>query len=75
MTKRRFYKMRQMLVTKVLQDAKARGEEVKGHWISRMGQPNFGGIIPEGCRLSGQVLRSYEQAWELLKPIREIYGL
>ena len=71
MTKKRFFKLRQALMTKVIQNAKAQGNtNANGYYLYRMQRPNFGVVITGG-EYEGEVLTSYKQAWEGLKPLRD----
>lgn len=71
MTKKRFFKLRQALITKVIQNAKAEGNaNANGHYLYRMQRPNFGVVIAGG-EYEGEVLTSYKQAWECFKPLRD----
>ena len=74
MTKKRFFKLRQALMAKVIQNGKAEGVECNGYWLNRMPQPKFGATIEMG-KYAGQKLTSYEQAWETLKPLRDAFGM
>lgn len=74
MTRKRFFKLRQALMTKVMADSKSKGIDVKGYWLYKMPTPNWGTVIPYGEH-AGKKLVSYEQAWEVLKPLRDVYGM
>ena len=74
MTKKRFFKLRQALVTKVVVDAKRNGVKADGKSLYKMPTPKFGTEITIG-KYAGQKLTSYEQAWETLRPLRDVYGM
>lgn len=74
MTRKRFFNLRRALITKLIQTAKEEGYYNGINDTNRMDRPRFGSIIQSG-KYEGKKLTSYEQAWECLKPLRDIYGM
>lgn len=74
MTRKRFIGLRREVVRRMLEKESANGKKVNYNNLDRMSIPNFGCIISAGS-LKGSKLYSYEQAWECLKPLRDIVGM
>lgn len=74
MTRKRFIGLRREVVRRMWEKESADGKKVNYNNLDRMSTPNFGYIIPTGS-LKGSKLYSYEQAWECLKPLRDIVGM
>ena len=74
MTRKRFIGLRREVVRRMLERERANGKKISYNNLDRMSTPNFGYIIPTGS-LKGSKLYSYEQAWECLKPLRDIVGM
>ena len=74
MTRKRFIGLRREVVRRMLEKESADGRKVNYNSLDRMPTPNFGCIISAGS-LEGSMLYSYEQAWECLKPLRDIVGM
>ena len=74
MTRKRFIGLRREAVRRMWEKESADGKKVNYNNLDRMSSPKFGYIIPTGS-LKGSKLYSYEQAWECLKPLRDIVGM
>ena len=74
MTRKRFVGLRREVVRRMWEKQIVDGKKVNYNNLDRMSTPNFGYIIPTGS-LKGNKLYSYEQAWECLKPLRDIVGM
>lgn len=69
MTKKTFFSLRRQLMIQLMEQGRKNGYSYSFKNIDRMDVPRFGSKM-----MDGSILRTYEQAWDCMKSLRDAVG-
>lgn len=69
MTRKQFFSLRKQLMVKLMEQNRSNNLPYSFRYINRMDIPMFGSTMT-----NGNILRTYDQCWESMLPLRQAVG-